>query len=50
MTTGSHIVRDVSCRHCKEVVGWKYDKAYEPPEKYKEGKYILEAELLATVK
>ena len=49
MTTGRHIVRDITCCQCKEIVGWKYDKAYEPSEKYKEGKYILEAELLCTV-
>lgn len=49
MTTGRHIVRDIQCRQCKETVGWKYDKAYEASEKYKEGKYILEAELLCTV-
>ncbi|THY66259.1 hypothetical protein D6C97_01807 [Aureobasidium pullulans] len=49
MTTGRHVVRDISCRQCKETVGWKYDKAYEPAEKYKEGKYILEAELLCNV-
>ncbi|MCJ1284209.1 hypothetical protein MMC26_003540 [Xylographa opegraphella] len=49
MTTGKHIVRDISCRQCKETVGWKYDKAFEASEKYKEGKYILEAELLSAV-
>lgn len=49
MTTGRHIVRDISCRQCREVVGWKYDKAFETVEKYKEGKYILEEELLCVV-
>ncbi|KAL9119369.1 MAG: hypothetical protein Q9187_004080 [Circinaria calcarea] len=49
MTTGRHLVRDISCRQCKEMVGWKYDKAYEPNEKYKENKYILEEELLCSV-
>lgn len=49
MTTGRHIVRDISCRQCNETVGWKYDKAFEQAEKYKEGKYILEAELLVQV-
>ena len=49
MTTGRHVVRDITCRTCGEVVGWKYDKAYESSEKYKEGKFILEAELLCTV-
>lgn len=49
MTTGRHIVRDISCRTCHIVVGWKYDKAYEPAEKYKEGKYILEEALLCSM-
>lgn len=49
MTTGRHIVRDIACRGCNATVGWTYDKAYENSEKYKEGKYILEAELLSTV-
>ncbi|KAI6091960.1 yippee [Hypoxylon rubiginosum] len=49
MTTGRHIVRDITCKQCKETVGWKYDKAYESSEKYKEGKFILEAELLCNV-
>lgn len=49
MTTGRHVVRDITCRRCKETVGWKYDKAYEQSEKYKEGKFILEAELLCLV-
>lgn len=49
MTTGRHIVRDISCRQCKEIVGWKYDKAYESSEKYKEGKFILEEELLCVL-
>jgi hypothetical protein len=49
MTTGRHVVRDIQCRQCKETVGWKYDKAYEPNEKYKEGKFILEEALLCHV-
>jgi len=49
MTTGRHIVRDITCKQCSQTVGWKYEKAYEPSEKYKEGKYILEAELLCRV-
>lgn len=49
MTTGRHVVRDIRCKQCRDTVGWKYDMAYEQPEKYKEGKFILEAELLTTV-
>ncbi|KAK9458842.1 Yippee/Mis18 [Lipomyces oligophaga] len=50
MTTGEHTVRDICCRHCGTCVGWKYEHAYEQTEKYKEGKFILEVELLAIVK
>jgi Yippee zinc-binding/DNA-binding /Mis18, centromere assembly len=50
MTTGRHIVRDIMCVSCNETVGWKYDRAYESTEKYKENKYILEYELLTMVK
>ncbi|KAG4306182.1 hypothetical protein PORY_000170 [Pneumocystis oryctolagi] len=37
MTTGRHIVRDISCKQCGSVVGWKYDKAFESSQMYKEG-------------
>lgn len=46
MTNGRHTVRDVSCQKCKQVVGWEYEKANEPTEKYKEGKTAIEAELI----
>jgi len=49
MTTGRHLVRDISCKKCEETVGWRFDKAYEKTEKYKEGKTILEAELVCIV-
>jgi hypothetical protein len=42
LITGLHRVADVHCLHCDKVVGWKYEKAREPSQKYKEGKFILE--------
>ena len=42
LTTGLHTVADIYCFQCQEVLGWKYEKAYEENQKYKEGKYILE--------
>uniref|UniRef100_A0A803L598 Yippee domain-containing protein n=1 Tax=Chenopodium quinoa TaxID=63459 RepID=A0A803L598_CHEQI len=42
LMTGLHTVADVSCSDCSEVLGWKYERAYEESQKYKEGKYILE--------
>ncbi|KIK05603.1 hypothetical protein K443DRAFT_91057 [Laccaria amethystina LaAM-08-1] len=49
MTTGNHTVRDIFCCKCGTTLGWKYDKAYEASQKYKEGKYILERNLLVDV-
>nr|GLL28256.1 protein yippee-like At4g27745 [Ipomoea trifida] len=42
LTTGLHTVADIFCADCHELVGWKYERAYEPTQKYKEGKFILE--------
>eukprot|EP00250_Pteridium_aquilinum_P013367 c21299_g1_i1 orf=334-717(-) len=42
MTTGLHTVSDLYCICCNQIVGWKYERAYERSQKYKEGKFILE--------
>lgn len=42
LMTGLHTVADVYCGDCTEVLGWKYERAYEATQKYKEGKFILE--------
>ena len=42
MRTGLHTVCDIYCIYCQAILGWKYERAYENSEKYKEGKYILE--------
>eukprot|EP00245_Coleochaete_scutata_P008530 TRINITY_DN2620_c0_g3_i1.p1 TRINITY_DN2620_c0_g3~~TRINITY_DN2620_c0_g3_i1.p1 ORF type:complete len:112 (+),score=16.85 TRINITY_DN2620_c0_g3_i1:160-495(+) len=42
LITGLHTVADIYCSCCQEVLGWKYEKAYEEAQKYKEGKFILE--------
>ncbi|XP_047340575.1 protein yippee-like At4g27745 [Impatiens glandulifera] len=42
LITGLHTVADIYCGDCKEVLGWKYERAYEPSQRYKEGKFILE--------
>ncbi|KAI0034932.1 yippee-like protein [Vararia minispora EC-137] len=49
MTTGNHTVRDIECVKCHVILGWKYDFAYDSDQKYKEGKYILERNLLVDV-
>ncbi|KAI3693468.1 hypothetical protein L6452_33303 [Arctium lappa] len=42
LMTGLHSVADVYCSDCEEVLGWKYEKAYNESQKYKEGKTVLE--------
>eukprot|EP00127_Corallochytrium_limacisporum_P004099 Clim_evm44s157 gene=Clim_evmTU44s157 len=46
MTTGLHTVVDVCCTRCNTVLGWKYEKAFEDAQKYKEGCFILEQALI----
>ena len=48
MTTGLHTVRDINCDKCSATLGWKYDKAFEASQRYKEGKYILERAVSAS--
>ncbi|KAF3592539.1 hypothetical protein DY000_02027423 [Brassica cretica] len=42
LLTGLHTVADISCADCNEPLGWKYERAYEASQKYKEGKFIFE--------
>lgn len=42
LITGLHVVADIFCKNCGMALGWKYEKAYEESQKYKEGKFILE--------
>ncbi|CCU99343.1 unnamed protein product [Malassezia sympodialis ATCC 42132] len=43
MRTGKHVVCDIYCSRCRNYVGWKYCYAFLSSERYKEGKYLLEA-------
>ncbi|KAK9760377.1 hypothetical protein K7432_015657 [Basidiobolus ranarum] len=49
MTTGLHVVKDIKCSKCQRTVGWRYVRAYEESQRYKEGQYILERNLLVDV-
>lgn len=46
MLTGRHMVRDVSCKNCETKIGWIYEFALDEPQRYKEGKVILERALI----
>ena len=42
LLTGPHAVADIYCNSCETTLGWKYEHAFVPEQKYKEGKYIIE--------
>ncbi|KAI8087929.1 Yippee/Mis18 [Gilbertella persicaria] len=42
LLTGIHTIADIVCNQCQVKIGWKYMRALEEPQKYKEGKYIVE--------
>ncbi|KAK1318013.1 hypothetical protein QJS10_CPA05g01024 [Acorus calamus] len=42
LLSGLHTVNDIYCSCCQQILGWRYEKAFEVSQKYKEGKYILE--------
>lgn len=42
LMTGLHSVCDITCKRCKTLVGWTYLKCYEPSQRYKERKFIIE--------
>ncbi|KAJ9679986.1 hypothetical protein PVL29_021772 [Vitis rotundifolia] len=42
LITGLFTIANISCSNCGEVMGWKYVQAYEPRERFKEGKFIIE--------
>ncbi|OAD78502.1 hypothetical protein PHYBLDRAFT_107388 [Phycomyces blakesleeanus NRRL 1555(-)] len=50
MTTGRHKIIHISCVRCGSQLGWKYTEAHDEEQKYKEGKYILERNLIRIVK
>ncbi|XP_051149293.1 protein yippee-like At4g27745 [Andrographis paniculata] len=49
LMTGVYTVADVFCKDCNSMLGWKYLKAEEDSEKYKEGKFVLETLKVAEV-
>jgi len=50
LLTGMHEVCDFQCNVCNAILGWKYAVAQEPSQKYKEGKYIVETQLVEKVR
>ncbi|KAK9292547.1 hypothetical protein L1049_020521 [Liquidambar formosana] len=42
LMTGIFSVADIYCCNCGQEMGWKYVRAYDPKQMFKEGKFIIE--------
>lgn len=42
LMTGMHSIADVLCGQCGYLLGWKYLRAMETSQRYKEGRFIME--------
>ena len=42
LLSGTYTVKDIFCRICGQILGWKYEKSHEESQKYNEGKFVLE--------
>ncbi|KAJ2311160.1 hypothetical protein IWW54_002797, partial [Coemansia sp. RSA 2705] len=49
LMTGLHTICDLHCRCCDTVIGWKYVRAYDKAQRYKEGRFVLEQSLILFV-
>lgn len=47
LMTGLYSVADIYCSNCGEVLGWKYVRAYDASQQFKEGKFIIEIAKIA---
>lgn len=47
LISGIHMVGNVYCCECTEILGWKYHKVYEERHKYKEGKIVFKKSKIA---
>ncbi|XP_015886641.1 protein yippee-like At4g27740 [Ziziphus jujuba] len=43
LITGVYTVADIYCSNCGEALGWKFIRAYEVKQKFKEGRFIIES-------
>lgn len=42
LITGHFTIADIYCANCRQELGWKYIRAYDDRQKYKEGRFIIE--------
>jgi hypothetical protein len=49
LATGLYVIIDVQCQCCNHVLGWKYLKACNYDQKYKEGSTLVQQDALVRV-
>ncbi|KAL6972141.1 hypothetical protein U1Q18_031831 [Sarracenia purpurea var. burkii] len=42
LMTGTFVICNINCSKCGDELGWKYVRAYDATQKFKEGKFIIE--------
>ncbi|KAI0765484.1 hypothetical protein C8Q74DRAFT_1161828, partial [Fomes fomentarius] len=45
MDSGAYTIQEFICTSCEAYLGWKFARAHDGSERWKEGHYILELEL-----
>ena len=46
MDSGTYTIQEFICKNCEAYLGWKFVRAHDGPERWKEGHYILEMDLV----
>lgn len=49
LTSGVFLLKDVSCRGCGTVLGWRYLKSFQRDQAHKEGQTLVEQAKLVSV-
>ncbi|KAH9930460.1 uncharacterized protein BXZ73DRAFT_47596 [Epithele typhae] len=47
MDSGAYTIQEFICKTCDAYLGWKFARAHDSPERWKEGHFVLELDLVA---
>ena len=46
MDSGAYTIQEFICKTCDAYLGWKFARAHDGPERWKEGHFVLELDLV----
>ncbi|OSD02547.1 yippee-domain-containing protein [Trametes coccinea BRFM310] len=46
MDSGAYTIQEFICKSCETYLGWKFYRAHDGPERWKEGHFVLELDLV----